>query len=140
MNKKITCLSMILGTILYVLVFICQFFFKIYSNAMNLKGIFITDALFLAVYWIIVYILVFCWKKNVHKILLYALLPFFLSLFFYIASEFYYSSHHPMLSVESFLFFYLAAGYWTFSIFSGIIDLGITFFLNRKKSAPINCL
>jgi hypothetical protein len=126
MKKKICCFSIICGTVLFVLILICIFF-----NTKRLMELSVHAAIFLFNYWIIAYILIIYWK-NMHKIFLYILLPFFLSFILFILAQLLYYRGKIYLYPLSFLFYYFASCFWVIGIASYLIDIILSYFMRKN--------
>lgn len=134
----IACFSLACGTVLFVLIFICQAFFKIYPGAMNLNSLVALDGIFLIAYLTSAYFLVR--YKKINKIMLYIAIPFFICLALYVFSDFYnylcYGSR-IVISTSGFFFFYIASGFWALGILSGLIDIILSCIMRKKYSRQL---
>lgn len=135
MKKKIAYFSFACGIILFILTFTCQVFFKIYSKASNLNELYVLEAIFLITYLITFYFFLAKYKK-INKMILYIVIPLVLGCVLDMSSSMYYYIRYGskiLIGVPDFFFFYLASGFWSVGVFSGLIDLFLSYIL-RKKS------
>lgn len=134
MEKKIICFSISCGSIFFITMFICQFFFKIHPNAMDINKIYVYDTIFLMSYALIVCFFLIQYK-NVNKFILYIVIPFFLGCIIYFFSSLYYYicyGSRITIDVHSFLFFYFAIGFWAVGVFSCLVDLVLSYIIQQK--------
>jgi hypothetical protein len=132
------CFCLFCGSVLFVLIFMCQIFFRIYSNTSNLTALYINDIVFLFLYWIVSYIIILFSKKGSKiflKIFIYIILPFFLSCVLLILAQalFYRGTLNLIFDFITLLFLYFVFGFWAIGLLSGLIDLIISYLLRKKK-------
>lgn len=140
MKTKIAYFSFFCGAILFILIFVCQFFFKIYSNGSNLNKQYVLDAIFLTTYSVAFCLCLLKWK-NINKIILYIVIPFGIGCSIRIFSSIYYYTFYGsyiFFCYLDILYFYFALGFWSVGVFGGGIDLIISNCLQNEKSTTVN--
>jgi hypothetical protein len=90
--------------------------------------IYVHDAIFLLSYLMIAGIII-VYSKNIHKILLYIILPLFLSFIIFILSQLLYYKGILIIYPLSLLFSYYAFGFWIISVFSFLTDIILSYLL-----------
>jgi hypothetical protein len=138
MKKKIIGFSVITGTAIYILMFIFQVFFRVYSHVKAFERIYPTSVTFIICYFVSAFIFLLL-LKNANKYFFYVLLPILYVVITYV----YTTISHPgniflskyeclfFLIVNDFLFFYLVYGCVTIHIFCWSIDWITTFFYKK---------
>jgi hypothetical protein len=137
MDKKIAFISIVCGTLLFILVFVAQLFFRIYSGVIRTTELHIGQAIFLSSYLLIAALFIFLCNIKQHKFFLYIIIPILLGIILFVASQLY---HGGLLIIDPFAFmwYYFLCGFWAVGIFSGIIDLSLSYFMRRSSKIQKN--
>jgi hypothetical protein len=140
MKKKIISFTVVSGTAIYILMFIFQVFFRVYSHVKNFDTIYPASVTFSICYFVSTFIFLLL-LKNANKYFYYILLPILCAVISYtyttirLPGKLFLLSRQEFLFsyiVEDFLFSYLFYGFFTIHIFCWSIDWIITFFYKKR--------